>query len=67
MTDKPIRSAEELVDKHYEEMFDWLVAEHDTDFVEFVIEVKTASDGKTIRRSWGDRERWLADDEKRVV
>jgi len=67
MNEPKIITAEQLIDKHYEEMFEWLCDRHDTDFVDFTVELKLANDGKTIRRSWGDRERWLADDEKRVV
>jgi hypothetical protein len=57
-------SIEEIIDKHYEAMFDELV-HHDSagdGLTELAIEVKIGVDGKTIRRSWQDRNQMLRDD-----
>lgn len=46
------------VDKKYEELFDFLC---DCDIGEFdlLVEIKVIADGKTIRRSWSERDKWL--------
>jgi len=50
---------EELVDKHYDELFQELVDNEGDDFYNITIEVVTMTTGKTIRRSWRDRENIL--------
>lgn len=65
MSTKKPRTVEELVDQHYETMFEWLCDGADDDIKEFKIIVKLASSGKTIRRSWADRDRWLSQSELR--
>lgn len=52
-------SIEALVDSHYDQMFDWLCHNQDSVLHELLIEVKINHDGKTIRRSWRDREEML--------
>jgi hypothetical protein len=52
---------EQQVDKHFEEFFKWL-CENESDFFDLTIEVKIENDGKTIRRSWKDRNEMLRED-----
>jgi len=51
---------EEKIDKLYDELFDF-VCELDgiDEFHDIVVEFKGYADGKTIRRSWRDREETL--------
>lgn len=60
---KKSKSIEELVDLHYEQMFDWLTGQNGDDMSDLLIEVRVASDGKTIRRSWSDRNEMLKKEE----
>ena len=55
---------EEIVDKHWDEMFEELIKADcvGDDLWELLIEVRTASDGVTIRRSWKDRNEMLRED-----
>ena len=57
-------NTEKLVDKHYNKLFDELLDLDSVgdDLFELLIEVKIGNDGKTIRRSWRDRERFLSDE-----
>jgi hypothetical protein len=50
---------EKIVDKHYQQMFDELMDEVGDDLYDLVVEVKTPLDGKTVRRSWKDREKMI--------
>ena len=49
---------EEIVDKHWDAMFDDLIDAPacGDNLWELIIEVKTQTDGKTVRKSWRDRE-----------
>jgi hypothetical protein len=49
---------EQLIDKHYDQLFDEVIHDED-DLFDLVIEYKSQSTGKTIRRSWKDREERL--------
>jgi len=51
---------QEILYKHYNDMFDELVKEVGDDLHEFTIEVKL-TDGYSIRKSWLDREERLND------
>lgn len=53
-----LKTIEQVVDRHYQEIFEWL-CENEYDFYDLVIEVKVGNEGKTIRRSWRDREEML--------
>lgn len=44
-----------LIDKHYDKLFDEL-CKRDDDTYDLVIEYKSLTTGKTIRRSWLERE-----------
>lgn len=52
---------EQIIDKHYDALFEELIHSEymGDDLYELLIEVKTAADGKTIRRSWLDRNEML--------
>lgn len=52
---------EELIDKHYQDLFDEICKLGD-DLYDLVIEYKEISTGKTIRRSWRDREKRLIEE-----
>jgi len=56
-----MRTIEELIDKHYEELFDEICKIHD-DLYELCIEYKEISTGKTIRRSWVERNKILKEE-----
>jgi hypothetical protein len=58
-----IITIDQLIDKHYDEMFEWLTRDYGDDIHELLIEVKVATDGKTIRRSWLDRDSMLTKEE----
>lgn len=57
---------EQIVDKHYKQLFDELLEcdEAGDGMTELLVEVKVAVDGKTIRRSWQDRNEMLRKEEK---
>jgi hypothetical protein len=63
--DKDILNIEQLIDEHYDSMFDWLCKESGDDFHDLVIEVRVGSEGKTVRRSWRERDAMLRDAEAR--
>ena len=50
---------EKIVDKYYRLMFQELMDEVGDDLYEFMIEVGTARDGKTVRISWLERNKML--------
>ena len=54
-----VKTTEELIDKYYEKMFDELIDIEGDNMTELLIEVRIATDGKTIRRSWHDRNEML--------
>lgn len=54
-------TVEEIIDKHYEEMFKELLDVEGDGLHDFLIEVQIGLDGKTIRRSWQDRNKMLED------
>jgi len=58
-----VRTIEGLVDKHYNEMFDWLCENYADELHDLIIEARFADTGKTIRRSWLDRDSMLKDEE----
>ncbi len=58
-----IKSIEEIIDDHYDKIFDELCDRGD-EFGELLIEVRVDVDGKTIRRSWADREKMLTERDK---
>jgi hypothetical protein len=49
---------EEQVDKHWEELFKWICDNEGDILYDLVIEVSSI-EGKTIRRSWRDRDKWI--------
>jgi len=55
-----------MVDKHvlehYDQLFDWLCQNEDTNIYDIVVEVKLM-DGRTVRQSWRDRELRLQEEE----
>ena len=53
---------EQLIDKHYDQLFDEVIHDFD-DLFDLVIEYKSLGTGKTIRRSWKDREKRLGEEE----
>ena len=53
---------EEIVDKHYDQIFREILAMPDDSLFELLIEVKIGVDGKTIRRSWKDRNEMLREE-----
>ena len=55
-----MKSIEELIDDSYDKLFK-KICEHSDSFCELLIEYKGTIDGKTIRRSWKDREKRLTD------
>jgi len=59
-------TVEKLIDKYYEKLFDELVHSDEVgeDLHDLVIEVKIRNDGKTIRRSWQDRERFIREEDR---
>ena len=54
---------EDLVDKYWDKLFEELCHNDNVgdDLEEILIEVRVAGDGKTIRRSWADREKMLTE------
>lgn len=57
---------ESVVDKAYDLIFKYMCEEHDTDIQDITIEVQTMQEGKTVRRSYADREFWLSGWEKQT-
>ncbi len=54
-----IKTLEEVVDEHYNKLFDETLEIIGDDLGELLIEITIPGDGKTIRRSWKDREKML--------
>jgi len=54
-----MKTIETIIDKHYDKMFNETIDVIGDDIHELLIEITTLSDGKTIRRSWIDREERL--------
>lgn len=54
-----MKTVEELVDKHFDKLFDETLEIIGDDLGELLIEITIPGDGKTIRRSWKDREKML--------
>jgi hypothetical protein len=54
-------TVEALIDKHWDELFHKICEMHD-DLYELKIEYKETASGKTIIRSWKDREDRLKED-----
>jgi len=52
---------EQLVDKHFDQLFNEIIKIEADDFDDILIEVVTLTTGKTIRRSWRDRNQILRD------
>jgi hypothetical protein len=56
-----------MVDKqvieHYDQLFEWLCANEDTNIYDLVVEIKLM-DGRTVRQSWRDRELRLREEER---
>ena len=52
-------TVEEIVDKHWSQMFEELTDFIGDDMDELLIEVRLAPEGKTIRCSWQDRNKML--------
>lgn len=46
---------EQLIDKAYDQLFDAVIKDGD-DLFDLLIQYKSKASGKTIRRSWKDRE-----------
>ena len=65
-TTNQLLNIEQLVDKHFDEMFGWLCSPDNylgDNFYDIVVEVKVANEGKTIRRSYREREKMLREEE----
>ena len=58
-----MKSIETIIDKHYDEIFNETLDVIGDDMHELLIEITTLSDGKTIRRSWIDRNERLQENE----
>lgn len=61
--EKKIETYEQLIDKHYQEMFDFMCAHFNEGFSELKIEIQESVSGKTIIRSWKDRDRMLKEEQ----
>ena len=57
-----MKNIQQIVDKHYDQMFHELVQVDDDSLYEFVIEVKLSNGGTTVRRSWHDRNEMLKEE-----
>jgi len=57
-----MKTIEEILYKHYNEMFDEVLDVVGDDLHELTIEVKTV-DGFSVRKSWLEREEWLGGDD----
>ena len=53
-------SIEEIVYKHWDEMFDEILKEVGDSMWEILIEIKT-DDGHSVRKSWRDRDKRLSE------
>ncbi len=60
-----MKNIQNIVDKHYDEMFHELCEKHDEDLYDIVIEVKLANPGLTVRRSWQERDQMLIEEAKK--
>lgn len=56
-----MKTMETKIDEVYEELFEFIIKsdQFDDDMYDLVIEYKEAATGKTIRRSWKDRDERL--------
>ena len=54
---------EDIVDNHFNDMLDEILDLHDDDLFELVVEIQTEVGGKTVRRSWLDRNKRLRENE----
>jgi len=61
---KKPKTIEELVDKCFDELFDFVVEVTEDDLYDISIEVRTKASGKTITRSWQEREYRLQEEQK---
>lgn len=61
------KTIEQVVDKHYNEIFKWLCDNYDTAIHDLIVEVRVGNEGKTIRRSWKDREVMLDEENDRDI
>ena len=50
---------EQIIDKHFDEMFKKILDLGEDNIYDLTIEYKSLADGKTIKRSWLDREERL--------
>lgn len=57
------KTIEEKIDAVYDDLFDW-ICEHDDNLYELKITYKGLSDGKTVERSWLERDRRLKEESK---
>lgn len=53
-----MKTIEQKIDECYNELFNFICQNHD-DLYDLVIEYKEETTGKTIRRSWREREKIL--------
>ena len=53
---------EQLIDKHWDKLFDETLEVIGDGLTELLIEIRVAGDGKTVRRSWKDREKMLQEE-----
>lgn len=61
------KTIEQVVDKHYDAIFKWLCDTYDTAIHDLIVEVRVGNEGKTIRRSWKDREDMLDAENDRQI
>jgi hypothetical protein len=57
------KNIQDIVDENYDKLFKDLIATEGDDWFEILVEVKVASDGLTVRRSWKEREEMLKEEE----
>lgn len=57
-----MKTIESLIDEAWSKLFEG-VCELDDNFIDLVIEYKGSDNGKTIRRSWKDRDERLRSEE----
>ena len=50
---------QEIVNRHFDQMFKELIDVEGDNLDDLIIEVRTSTDGLTVRRSWGDRNKRL--------
>lgn len=58
-----MNTIQEMIDKHWDELFDEILKVED-DLYDLTIEYKGQISGLTVKRSWRDRDRRLAEDER---